>query len=469
MRSENGCFVLIGMVIILATARHLTAAESAEPKRFNVRQFGATGDGRALDTAALNKAVDACAAAGGGCVVLPPGKYLSGTVRLKSNVELHLEAGATLVGSPDLKHYEHFTPPATMAESKWVLWHRALILADEAQNIRISGKGTIDGNKVFDPHGEEKMRGPHTVLLGNCRDVVIRDISIKDAGNYAILFELTDRVEIRNVKITGGWDGVHFRGSQQQPCREVTIADCQFFTGDDCIAGRYWEGVRISDCTINSACNCVRLIGPAQHLVIERCRLFGPGEHPHRTSKTNRRNCLAGLNLQPGSWDSTQGRLDDVTIRDITMENVSTAFHFVLKRGNTAGKIVVERVKATGVYLAASSVESWAMAPFEDVTFRDVSIEFVGGGKKEAASLPVHAPGNDARPLPAWGFYFRNAEKLTLERVGLHCLKDDMRPVLQADYVDRLTLIDVPLPRAPGAAEPLLLKNVKHVEQRGAK
>lgn len=220
MRSRNRYFVLIGMVIILAMARHLTAEESAESKSFNVRHFGATGDGRTLDTAALNKAVDACAAAGGGSVVLPPGKYLSGTVRLKTGVELHLAAGATLVGSPDLKHYEHFTPPATMVESKWVLWHRALILADGARNIRISGKGTIDGNKVFDPHGEEKMRGPHTVLLGNCRDVVIRDISIKDAGNYAILFELTDRVEIRNVKITGGWDGVHFRGSQQQPCRD---------------------------------------------------------------------------------------------------------------------------------------------------------------------------------------------------------------------------------------------------------
>lgn len=459
----------MGMVIILATAQHVTAKEPAESKDFNVRQFSATGDGRTLDTAALNKAVDACAAAGGGSVVFPPGKYLSGTVRLKSNVELHLEAGATLVGSPELKHYQHFTPPGTMVESKWVPWHRALILADGAQNIRISGKGTIDGNKVFDPHGEEKMRGPHTVLLGNCRDVAIRDIAIKDSANYAVLFELTDRVEIRNVKITGGWDGVHFRGSVEQPCREVTIANCQFFTGDDSIAGRYWEGVRISDCTINSACNCVRLIGPAKHLLIERCRLYGPGEHPHLTSKTNRRNCLAGLNLQPGSWDGTQGRLDDVTIRDLTMENVSTAFHFVLKRGNTAGKILVERVKATGVYLAASSVESWAMAPFEDVTFRDVDIEFVGGGKRELASLPVRAPGNDARPLPAWGFYFRNAENLTLERVRLLCQKDDLRPVVKAEYVDRLTLVDVPLPRVPRAAEPLLLKNVKHVEQSGAK
>ena len=442
--------MLMMLVACLAAAR---CASAAEKKAFDVRHFGATGDGRTLDTAAVNKAIEACAMAGGGRVAFRPGKYLSGTVRLKSEVELHFDAGATLVGSPDLKDYEHFTPPATMVESKWPLWHRALILAEGASNICISGKGTINGNKVFDPQGEERMRGPHAVLLGNCRDVIIRNVSIKDAANYGILFELTDRVEIRSVKVTGGWDGVHFRGSRQQPCREVSIVDCQFFTGNDCIAGRYWEGVQIADCTLNSSCNCVRLIGPATHLTIERCRMYGPGEYPHRTSKSNRRNCLAGLNLQPGSWDGTQGRLDDVTLQDLTMENVSTVFHFVLKPGNTAGRIMVKRVKATGVYYAASSVESWTEGPFEDVAFHDVSIEFAGGGKDGVASS-VHAPGNDARPLPAWGFYFRNAKKLTLERVSLSCMKDDMRPVLMADHVERLMLTDVVLPRLPGLMSP---------------
>ena len=443
--------MLMAVVVFLLSARH---SITTERQVFDVHHFGAVGDGRTLDTAALNKAIEACSAAGGGCVLLPSGKYLSGTVRLKSDVELRLDAGATLIGSPDLKHYEHFTPPPTMPESKFSSsWHRALVVADGARNIRIAGNGTIDGNKIFDPNGEEHRRGPHTVLLGNCQDVVIRDVSIKDAANYAILFELTDRVEIRNVKVTGGWDGVHFRGSRQQPCREVTIADCQLHTGDDCIAGRYWDGVRIVDCVLNSSCNCIRLIGPATHLRIERCRIYGPGEYPHRSS--NRSNCLAGVNLQPGSWDSTQGRLDDVVIQDVTMQNVSTAFHFVLKPGNTAGRIAVSRVKATGVYYAASSVESWAETPFEDVTFRDVNIEFAGGGKRENASRPVRAPGNDPRPLPAWGFYFHNVKNQTLQRVQLRCLKDDLRPVVIADRVERLTLNDVILPRLPGVEEPL--------------
>jgi polygalacturonase len=458
MKSPNTPFATAITVLAVVLA---TSSRAAEPKIFNVRDHGATGDGRTLDTAAINKAVEACATAGGGRVTFPPGKYLSGTVHLKSNVELHIEAGATLIGSTDLKHYQSFSPPE-MPEAKWGVWHRALVLAAAAKNIRICGKGTIDGNKVFDPHGEEHMRGPHAIVFGKCDGVVIRDVAIKDSANYAIYFEVSDGVEVRNLKVTGGWDGVHFRGNKDRPCRDVTIADCQFFTGDDSIAGRYWDQVRITNCVLNSSCNCVRLIGPATRLVIEKCRMYGPGEHPHRTS--NRYNCLAGLNLQPGSWDGTQGTLDDVTISDITMQNVSTPFHFVLKPGNTAGRITVSRVKVTGAYYTASSVESWAEKPFGDVTFRDVSIEFTGGGKREQSKQPVRAPGDDVRPLPAWGFYLHNVKNVTFEQVRLSCAKEDLRPVLMADSVERLTLSGFTFPRVAGAEEPLALKDVKHVE-----
>jgi polygalacturonase len=443
------------VVALLAITRSPHAA-AAEPKVFNVRQYGARGDGRTPDTAAIHRAVEACAAAGGGRVLLPPGRYLSGTVQLPGNLELHLEAGATLLGSPTLADYR----------SKQSPWHRALLLAHGVKNLRISGPGTIDGNRVFDPQGEEHMRGPHTILFDHCQDVAIRELAIRDSGNYAIFFESSDRVEVRNVRITGGWDGVHFRGRPEQPCHDVTIAGCRFATGDDSVAGRYWERVRVSHCELNSSCNCVRLIGPATHLTIENCRLSGPGEYPHRTS--NRHNALAGLNFQPGAWDGSQGRLDDVDAHDLTMQNVATPFHFVLKPGNTAGRVTVSRVKATGVYFAAASVESWAEKPWEDVTFRDVQIEFSGGGKREEARQPVAAPGNDCRPLPAWGFYLRNVRLLTLDRVRLSCRKDDLRPALVADGVERLMLRDVPLPQATGAEPPLVLKDVKRLDRDDA-
>ena len=430
--------------------------------KFNVRDYGATGNGKTLDTPAINKAIEACAAAGGGQVLLSPGKYLSGTVHLKSNVTLFLEAGAVLIGTPDLNKYQYPSIPEFMPEAKWGKWHRALILGEDLDDITVAGQGVIDGNKVFDPTGEEHMRGPHAFVFVNCRKVTVRDVSFEDAANYAILFEASDQVEIRNVKITGGWDGVHFRGAPNHPCRDVSITGCQFFTGDDSIAGRYWDNTLISDCIVNSSCNGIRLIGPATHLIIHNCLFYGPGVHPHRTS--DRHNMLAGINLQPGGWDATKGALDDVMISDITMHNVATPFFFTLKSGNTAGNIIVDRVSATGVYRAASSVESWAETGFANVAFRDVTIEYKGGGKLEDASRAIKSPGVDARPLPAWGFYARNVQNVQFDNVRLHFEKEDFRPVLICTGVDRLKLDGFKFPLMPEVPEAMVLNDTNNVQ-----
>ena len=134
---------------------------------FPVRSFGAAGDGKTIDTAAINAAVKACSEAGGGQVRFGPGRYLSGTVHLRDNVTLYFDAGATLVGTADLNDYQTFTPPAGTPEAKFgAKWHTALILGVGVKNVTLAGPGTIDGNKVFNPNGEEKMRGPHTIILG---------------------------------------------------------------------------------------------------------------------------------------------------------------------------------------------------------------------------------------------------------------------------------------------------------------
>lgn len=453
-RLRGSCLLVSGLLIASLLGTPARAAGV-----FDVRDHGAKGDGRTSDTAAINDAVRACAAAGGGKVLFPPGKYLSGTVHLKSDVTLFLDAGATLLGTTDLDDYQGFSPPSDTPEARWGRWHRALILGEEVERVAVLGPGTIDGNKVFDARGEERMRGPHTILLGMSRDIAIRDVTIRDSANYAVMLEFSSDVDIRGVRITGGWDGVHFRGWPGRPCRNVSIVGCQFFTGDDAIAGRYWEDVLISGCVLNSSCNCVRVIGPAVRLTIHDCLLYGPGLHPHRTS--NRHNALAGLNLQPGGWDATEGPLDDVLISDLVMRNVATPFHFTLKGKNTAGKIVVTRVSATGVYRAASSVESWGESPFGEVVFRDVDIEFEGGGKLAEADAPVKGIGVDPRPLPCWGFYGRNVRSLRFEDVRLTLAKDDLRPAMILEGVETIVLDGVRYSRSEGAAESLRLGDPK--------
>ena len=429
---------------------------------FDVREHGASGDGTTTDTEAINRAVAACAEAGGGQVRFPPGRYLSGTVRLESGVTLFLDAGAALVGTPDLSAYDHYSPPEGTPEAGFrPEWHRALVLGVDVEDVAIEGPGEIDGNRVFDPEGEERMRGPHTILLGDSRGIRIRGVSIRDSANYAVMLEGCSEVRVADVTIDGGWDGVHFRGWPGRPCRRVSIVGCRFFTGDDAIAGRYWEDTLIADCVLNSSCNGIRLIGPATGLIVHDCLCYGPGRSPHRTS--GRTNMLAGINLQPGAWDPTEGRLDDVLISDVTMRDVSTPLHLSLKPGNTAGDITVERLSATGVDRAAISAESWADSPIERVVLRDVAAEFDGGGTAEQADRPVESPGVDARPLPAWGLYARNVGTLVLDGVRLRLADADARPALIADRVGRLVLDDLRLPPRSDGAEPIVLEEVGEV------
>ena len=442
-------------------------AEKA-PYVFNIRDHGAVGDGATLDTAAINEAIEACAKVGGGQVRFPPGRYLSGTVHLRSRITLLFDAGARLVGTTNLALYQQPTPPAFMPEARWGKWHRGLILAENVEDVTIAGPGVIDGNQVFDPIGEERMRGPHTIVFVNCRRFTIRDVSIADSANYAVFFQVSDQVEVRNVRFVGGWDGVHFRGAPGHDCHDVNIIGCQFYTGDDAIAGRYWDNVVIAHCVVNSSCNGLRLIGPATRLIVNHCLFYGPGLQPHRTSREQRRtNMLSGIILQPGAWDRTEGLLDEVVISGVTMHNVASPVTLWTKPGNTVGRVTVSGLNATGVYRSAMSVESWADAPITNVVFRNVSVEFAGGGKADQAHQPVRGPGVDSRPLPAWGFYARNVERVTLEDVRLSLALDDFRPVLMAENIQRLDLDHLRFTRVVGVAEPIRMTKVGELNRRG--
>lgn len=450
--------------VALALILPLTAAESPHPGVFNVREHGAKGDGVTSDTDAINRAVEAAAATGGGQVRFPPGRYLSGTIHLRSRITLFLDAEARLIGTTNLAEYHQPAPPAFMPEAKWGKWHRGLIVGEDVEDVTFAGTGVIDGNKVFDPTGEERMRGPHTIVLVGCRRIAVRDLTLLDSANYAVYFQVSDDVEFRNVKFVGGWDGIHWRGAPERWCRNVSIIGCQFYTGDDSIAGRYWDNTVISGCLINSSCNGIRLIGPARKLIITDSLFYGPGDQPHRTSKERRRtNMLSGIILQPGAWDATKGELDDVLISDITMRSVASPVTIWTKPGNVAGCITVSDLTATGVYRSAISVESWADTPIGHLVLRGLNVEFDGGGTAEQAQLAVKGPGVDARALPAWGLYARNVSRLTLEDVRLSLMKDDLRPVLAAEDVAELRLDGFRFPSVPGVNEPFRLTRVATV------
>lgn len=408
----------------------------AEPFRtVTITDFGAVGDGQVLNTAAINRAIDSVAA-GGGVVRIPPGRFLTGTVRLRSGVTLRLEAGSRLVGTADLSQYQMFAHPGQTPKA----WHRAMILGIDVQDAAICGEGVIDGAKVFDPQGEERMRGPHTILLGHCSRFDLRDVTIVDSANYAVLLERVDDFECRNVRFRGGWDGVHARGSAQQPCRRMSIVHCDFQTGDDAIAGWHWHDTVIAQCVINSSCNGIRVIGPVERLTVHGCLFFGPGRYEHRTQ--SRTNALAGILLQPGAWSPTQGRLDQILISDVTMRDLSCPLAVYTKPGNRGGRIVVERLTATGMYESPLSFESWDESALEHVVLRDITVDWTAAAVKDHA-VPHAPPHVGVRPLPAWGLFVHRVARLDAHRVHLHIDGQDVRPAVVTDQIGHATMHEV--------------------------
>lgn len=366
-------------------------------------------------------------------MLLPPGRWLSATVHLRSGVTLELAAGARLIGHPDPTRY---ASDAEGSPERSGNWSRALILGVDCKDVAIVGAGTIDGNRVFDPTGEEKMRGPHTILLRRCTRTAIQSVTIVDSANYAVLYQGGRDASVRDCVIEGGWDGVHWRPSNGIDGEHLAITNCRFHTGDDAVAGANWNDLLIKDCVLNSSCNAVRLIGPARGVIITGCLMYGPGRHAHRTSGNTR--SLAGLCLQPGGWGPMPGYFGDVVVSRCTMRDVSTALILMQKFPQENGPITISDIDATGVHRAPLSIESWGGTPWQQVSLQRVHVRYAADMASVAPETEITAPHVDDRALPVWGLYARAVTSLDLDDLRLDRSGSDVRPALRFDEVAEL-------------------------------
>ena len=435
---------------------------TAEPDRnnhgfvFDVRRYGAAGDGRVLDTRPLQAAIDSCQAAGGGVVFCPPGTYLIGTIELKSNVELHLSAGSKLKASTKRAHYRSIGFGRLETEH--------LVMAKNSSNIAITGQGTIDGSgSVFFERvpGQQRLRARawrpfHMLTFIRCNNLLIRDVHLIDSPCYTIWPLGCALVRIQGVTIKSNRWGPNTDGIDPDCCRDVFISDCSIDCGDDAIAlksdtynlGRpaACENVTVTNCVLRTTCCGIR-IGYEGDGPIRNCTFSNLVMHDTRT----------GVNmLVPGKVHQTSGTLSLHILHGPSIENINfsnlildTKIAFYLWIGDEAAKpggirnISIADVSAKtedGCYIGGAR-KNW----INDLRLSNVALTITG---KLSPSFEAGVP----YPMPAFGnwpthgipyaWFCRYARGLSLNNVMVEFrkTKDPWLSALRTEEVRELNV-----------------------------
>jgi hypothetical protein len=477
--------------IILLSAVLPSAVLAAGPQVVNVIDAGAVPDGKTLCTASIQKAIDRCAEAGGGKVYFPPGRYLSGTVVLKSHVTLDLEENAMLLGSANLADYTVIKCKVPSRTNEYGF--RSLIFAEDLDGIGITGRGTLDGNGASYFDKTHNGNRPLLVRVVNCRDVLVENIRMQNSGFWNQHYLVCERLQIRGIRVynhaTYNVDGIDIDG-----CRDVVIADCFLDTDDDALClkstlDRPCENVLISNCVISSHCNAIKMGTDSTagfiNITITNCSIVAP-----RFSKVlyGLQRGISGISLEIVDG----GLMDRITVSNVTIDGVEVPIF--IRLGNRGYGFLESEVKPTGSYkpgilrnVSFSNVIATRAGKtgcsivglpghcVENVTLSGVTIRSEGGGAKEWASaavqeLPEKYPeGTMFGKLPAYGLYCRHVRNLILTDVRIQADEPDGRHALVLDDVQGGDIAGLNCVYTPAAAAVIRLAMSRDVLIRGCR
>ena len=473
LRSTAAVIPLSLATSVLGADAGPTGSSTPGVPQFNVRQFGAKGDGLAKDTKAIQAAVDTAGALGG-TVHFPPGNYFSGSVRLRSHVTLFLDAGATLAASQDKADFDPYEKLnfKSFSDEETTDFHYALVRGQDVEHIGITGPGTIDGNRT-------KRHGPKPIALKNCRHIAVRDITLRNAPNYNISLLGCDFVNIEGVTILNGYaDGI-----DPDCCHHVRIANCYVEAFDDAIVPkasfalgyrRSTEHVTVTNCVLTTGCNCFKLgtesSGDFKNITVTNCAMFARLD-------LWKRKPTSGVSLEMVDGAS----VERIAVSNIVMVDIESPIFVRLgNRGRAQAvhqpehleDISISDIVATGAE-RASSITGIPGFPVRRITLQNVRITAKGGGsaavaRKEVPELEDKYPDADMfDDLPAYGLFCRHAETLVLDNVQFHLAQPDPRPAVIFDRVEDLDLRAFTAAPPSGDEPALALRDVRRCLVQG--
>ena len=396
-------FILCGLFLCAGT---IAATD------YNALQQGAVGDGKTLNTKSLQSAIDALHAKGGGQLYFPAGRYLTGSLQLKSNVTLYLEKEAMLLGSTSPYDYPGFS---TEKELKVNNDHfdQALIYAEGAENIGITGEGCIDGQgrelaltidslhhtgELVDKHYNTYRKRPNTrpklLFMRNCRKVELRKTNFRSGAAWGLSFSLCADLTI---------DSLHVENRAYWNNDGIDISDC--------------KEVRISNCFINSADDGI---------------------------------CLKSHNR--GAWN------DRVSISNCHIISSASAIKFGTESLGGFKNVTIDNIRIKDTFRSAIAIESVDGAEIENVKLENIEIVCPGRATRGMAYMSVSrlkdVPENEKgypeftmfEELPSWGFYVRHVKGIQMHNVKLRLQEDDFRPAFVFDWVSDVRLSGISLP-----------------------
>lgn len=443
----------------------MPGVEPGKSNIFNVKDYGAKGDGKTLDTLAIQAAIDACNVAKGGTVLIPTGVFLSGTLQLKSDVTFHLSAGGRLLGSPKREDY---------TDGKGVPSGNGNIVflyAVNAERLSIEGKGTVDGNGLAFYTGKGDNTGPgqngvdgnfdrpHLFIFHQCTELRLHDVFLQASAYHCIRLLQCKQVYIDGVRIYNrvnkNNDGFHFFS-----CQYVHITNCDVQCQDDACAlfgsNRF---VTITNCSFSTRWSIFRFGGgDSQNIAISNCLIYDTYGCPIKISsgRANIENFSfsniimknvtgpIGIGFSGVNSNKNQNNDQPVTksfIRNISFNGIRAS---VLALPVPHPDIHFDLHTWEGEKNSCITLNAMGDHYLENISFTDVQVKYAGGGtvaqagKRDVPKVAAEyfgvwdtAPGGP----PAYGLYARNVKGLTLQNVRFEFDAEDARPAVVLDNV----------------------------------